>query len=289
MTRWLVTGAGGMLAHDLLLQLAGADVTALTRAELDVTDPEATRAAVAGHDVIVNCAAYAQVDAAESNEGAAFAVNAVGAANLARAAAAAGARLVHVSTDYVFSGEVFSGEASRPYAEDAPLAPRTAYGRSKAAGEWAALASCPRTWVVRTAWLFGAGGPNFVTTMARLAQERDELTVVADQFGQPTWTRDVAAAIVRLVARDAAYGIWHATSQGQASWHDFAQEIFRLRGLDPERVRPIASVDYPRPAPRPAWSVLGHERWRAAGMPLLPPWRENLARALPLVVPTTPR
>lgn len=281
MTRWLVTGAGGMLARDLLARLAGADVTAVSRADLDITDADATSAAVAGHDVVVNCAAYTQVDAAEGDEPAAFAVNAVGAANLARACTHHDARLVQVSTDYVFDGQ-----ASRPYAEDAPLAPRSAYGRTKVAGEWAALACCPRTWVVRTAWLYGAGGPNFVRTIARLAAERDELTVVADQIGQPTWTRDVAEAIVALVEAGAAYGIWHATSSGEASWHEFAQEVVRGLGQDPDKVRPISSSDYPRPAPRPAWSVLGHDRWRAAGMPLPPPWRERLAEALPQVVAT---
>ncbi len=285
MSRWLVTGAGGMLGQDVLTQLstAGMEASALTRADLDVTDPDATRDAVAGHDVVVNCAAYTNVDGAETDEAGAFAVNATGAANLASACAAAGARLVHVSTDYVFAGQ-----ASSPYAEDYPLAPRSAYGRTKAAGEWAAVAGCPRTWVVRTAWLYGAGGPNFVTTMARLAGERETLQVVDDQIGQPTWTRDVADAIVRLVVQEAPFGMWHATSQGETSWHGLAQQVFRGLGLDPERVQPVSTSEFPRPAPRPAYSVLGHDRWLAASLPLLPRWQDALATALPRVVPGTP-
>ena len=165
---------------------------------------------MAGHDIVVNCAGYTAVDDAETHEAEAFAVNAVGAANLARAAHGHGARMVHVSTDYVFAGD-----AQEPYAEDAPLAPRSAYGRTKAAGEWAVEAHCPESWVVRTAWLYGAGGGNFVTTMARLAGERETVAVVDDQRGQPTWTVDLADAIVRLVTSNAPCGVWHGTSSGR--------------------------------------------------------------------------
>src|SRR6476660_24332 len=191
MTRWLVTGAGGMLGLDLQVTLALAgipddDVTGLTRSDLDVTDADAVRDAVRGHDLVVNCAAYTRVDDAESHEGQAFSVNAIGAANVADAGRTVGARLVHLSTDYVFAGD-----ATEPYAEDAPVAPLSAYGRTKAAGEWAVQARCPQAWIVRTAWLYGAGGPNFVKTMARLADRHDTLDVVDDQTGQPTWTMDV--------------------------------------------------------------------------------------------------
>ncbi|HEY0696195.1 MAG TPA: sugar nucleotide-binding protein, partial [Micromonospora sp.] len=195
--RWLVTGAGGMLGRDLTEVLAdrpGLRVTAAGRAELDVTDADAVRAAVAGHAVVLHAAAWTDVDRAEAEEDAATAVNGTGVDLLARACAATGAVLVHVSTDYVFAGD-----AQEPYAEDAPLAPRSAYGRTKAAGEWAVEAHCPESWVVRTAWLYGAGGGNFVTTMARLAAERETVAVVDDQRGQPTWTVDLADAIVRLV------------------------------------------------------------------------------------------
>jgi dTDP-4-dehydrorhamnose reductase len=279
--RWLVTGAGGMLGQDVYAVLAdsGAHVTRTAREDLDVRDPAACRAAVRGHDLVVNAAAYTAVDDAEANEDAAFAVNAIGSANLARACHEAGAALVHVSTDYVFSGD-----ADEPYAEDAALAPRSAYGRTKAAGEWAVLAHCPRSWVLRTAWLYGAGGGNFVKTMARLAGERDILSVVDDQRGQPTWTVDVADAIVRLVSTGAPYGVWHGTSSGETTWHGLAQEVFRLLGLDPSRVQPTTTEAFPRPARRPAYSVLGHDAWGLAGLAPLPDWRESLERALPVVL-----
>ena len=293
MTRWAITGAGGQLGLDLqvALALSGVDeksVTALKRSDLDVTDLDAVRDAVRGHDVVVNCAAYTKVDDAETHEAEAFAVNAVGAGNLATACRQTGAKLVHVSTDYVFSGD-----AEEPYAEDAPLAPRSAYGRTKAAGEWAVEAHCPQSWIVRTAWLYGGGGPNFVKTMARLAGERETLSVVDDQRGQPTWTMDVAEAILRLVGERAPYGAWHATSRGETTWCGFARAVFEGLGHDPERVRPISSAEYPVPAPRPADSVLGHEAWRMARIAPLPDWRESLATALrqgvaePLTPPAT--
>lgn len=287
MTRWLVTGARGMLGLDMQVVLAlagvdGKDVTGLARADLDITDAAAVRDAVRGHDVVVNCAAYTAVDDAESHEAQAFAVNSTGAANVASACRETGARLVHLSTDYVFAGD-----ATEPYAEDAPLAPRSAYGRTKAAGEWAVQARCPHAWVVRTAWLYGAGGPNFVKTMARLAGERETLSVVDDQRGQPTWTMDVAEAVLRLVQADAPFGVWHATSQGETTWHGFTQEIFTGLGLDPRRVHPTTTDRFPRPAPRPAYSVLGHDAWRMARIAPLPPWRESLAKALADVVENT--
>jgi dTDP-4-dehydrorhamnose reductase len=280
MARWLVTGSGGMLGLDLqvVLALAGVpdeDVTGLTRADLDVTDAQAVREAVRGHDVVVNCAAYTKVDDAESDEATAFAVNAVGAANVADACRQSGARLVHVSTDYVFAGD-----ATEPYPEDAPLTPLSAYGRTKAAGEWAVQARCPQSWLVRTAWLYGAGGPNFVKSMARLAERHETVSVVDDQRGQPTWTMDVARAVVRLVEAKAPYGVWHATSQGEATKYDLTRELYRLLGLDPERVRPTTSDQFPLPAPRPAYSVLGHDAWRMSRLERLPDWRESLAAAV---------
>jgi dTDP-4-dehydrorhamnose reductase len=281
MDRWLVTGAGGMLGLDLCaaLEAAGIPFTAAGSADLDIRDPDACARAVAGHDVVANCAAYTAVDDAESHEADAFAVNAVGAANLARAARRHGGRMMHVSTDYVFAGG-----SDEPYSEDAPLAPRSAYGRTKAAGEWAVQAHCPESWIVRTAWLYGAGGGNFVRTMARLAGERETLSVVEDQRGQPTWTVDVAGAMVRLVSSEARCGVWHATSSGETTWHGLAQEIFRCLGLDPARVVPTTTESFPRPAPRPSYSVLGHDAWHEADMASLPPWRDSLAQALPLII-----
>ena len=180
-----------------------------------------------------------------------------------------------MSTDYVFAGD-----ATSPYAEDAPLAPRSAYGRTKAAGEWAVQALCPQSWIVRTAWLYGAHGPNFVKTMARLAAERDTVSVVDDQRGQPTWTVDLAHAIVRLVEAEAPFGTYHGTSSGETTWFGFAQEIFRLLGHDPARVLPTTSEAFVRPAPRPAYSVLCHDHWRSANLAHIQEWREALALAV---------
>ncbi len=283
MSRWLVVGCDGMLGQDLVAAVGESpdahEVTAVDRDVLDIRDPDACVAAVSGHELVVNVAAFTAVDEAESHEAQAFAVNAVGAANLARACSAAGARMLQVSTDYVFSGD-----ATSPYAEDAPLAPRSAYGRTKGAGEWAVRSYLPSaSWVVRTAWLYGAHGPNFVKTMARLAAERDTVTVVDDQSGQPTWTVDLAGAIVRLVTSDAPFGTYHGTSSGETTWFGFAQAIFSGLGLDPARVTPTTTDAFPRPAPRPAYSVLGHEAWQGAGLDALPLWQDSLTRALPLV------
>jgi dTDP-4-dehydrorhamnose reductase len=260
--------------------LSAHEVTAVDRDEIDIRDPYACRVAVAEHDFVVNVAAWTAVDDAETHESEAFAVNAVGAANLARACSVAGARMVQVSTDYVFAGD-----ATTPYSEDAPLAPRSAYGRTKAAGEWAVQACCPQSWIVRTAWLYGAHGPNFVKTMASLAAEKDTVTVVEDQTGQPTWTVDLAAAIVRLVEAKAPFGTYHGTSAGQTTWFGFAQAIFAELGLDAARVKPTNTGAFPRPAPRPAYSVLGHEAWRGAALDPLPSWRKSLTTALPQVAP----
>jgi dTDP-4-dehydrorhamnose reductase len=281
MTRWLVTGAGGMLGTDLVAALtsSGEPVTGMDRASLDVTDTAAVTEAIARcrPDVVVNCAAWTGVDDAEASEEQAQAVNAGGAANLARACAGLGARLVQVSTDYVFAGD-----ADRPYAEDALPAPRTAYGRTKLAGERAVLGLLPGSgYVVRTAWLYGAHGPSFVRTMIKLEGQRPTVDVVDDQHGQPTWTIDVARQVIALVHSAAAPGIYHATSSGQTTWFGLAREIFGLLGADPSRVRPIPSSALPRPAPRPAYSVLGHGAWAGAHIQPIGEWRTALQYAFP--------
>ncbi|NHA66870.1 dTDP-4-dehydrorhamnose reductase [Phycicoccus flavus] len=280
MARWLVAGAAGMLGTDLcaVLLAAGHDVTPGDLPDLDVLDPASCAAAVAGHDVVVNCAAYTAVDAAEGDESTAFAVNAVGAATLARATAEAGASLVQVSTDYVVAGD-----GHEPYPADAPVSPASAYGRTKAAGEWAARAECPRTWVVRTAWLYGAHGRSIPATVARLAAERETFSFVADQVGQPTWTVDLAEGIVRLVEAGAPYGTWHGTNGGSTSWHGLAQAVLEELGLDPSRVRPVTTAEYPLPAPRPSYSVLAHDMWVEHGLNPLPDWRDALHRAAPVL------
>jgi len=274
-TRYLIAGANGQLGHDLQKALEGRDVTALGRVDLDVTDLDAVREAAAGHDVIINASAYTKVDDAESNEGAAYAVNALGTQNLAIAAAEIGAKLVTVSTDYVFDGS-----ATTPYAEDTPRVAISAYGRTKGEGERLALEAHPGgTYIVRTAWLYGAGGPNFAKTMVKLAAGRDTVSVVDDQRGQPTWTGDLAAQIVTLLDSDAPAGIYHGTNSGETTWFGFAQAIFAEAGLDPERVLPTTSADFVRPAPRPSYSVLGHDAWAAAGLTPMRDWREALADA----------
>ena len=273
--RYLIAGAGGMLGSDLRHALAGREVTALTRAELDVTDLRAVRAAVAGHSVVVNSAAYTKVDDAESNEVEAFAVNAIGAENLAIAAAEVGAKFIQVSTDYVFDGT-----ATSPYPENTPHAPISAYGRTKAEGETRARAAHPTgTYIVRTAWIYGAGGRNFASTMLGLAAKHETVSVVTDQRGQPTWTVDLAQQIVQLIDSDAPAGIYHATNAGEASWFEFTREIFHLAGLDPDRVLPTTSAAFVRPAPRPDYSVLGHDAWAQVSVPPMRDWRAALAAA----------
>lgn len=274
--RYLITGAAGMLGVDLQAALADREVTALGRTELDVTDAAAVRDAVGDHDIIINAAAYTRVDDAETHEEAAFSVNAIGVEHLAVAAREAGARLVTFSTDYVFDGS-----AHEPYAEDAPRHPISAYGRSKAAGEERAISAYPEgTFVVRTAWLYGEHGPNFAATMLRLAGSHPTVEVVTDQLGQPTWTSDLASQIRLLAESDAPAGIYHGTNSGKCSWFEFTKAIYSELGLDPERVLPTDSSAFIRPAPRPAYSVLGHDRWAAVGLPEMRDWRDALRAAV---------
>jgi len=291
-TRWLVTGAGGMLGRDLVSLLAsrGEEVTGLVRSDLDITDTAAVLAGLqaAKPDVVVNCAAWTAVDDAESHEDAALAVNGHAVARLAAACADLGAALVQVSTDYVFDGL-----ASSPYAESAVPAPRTAYGRTKLAGEQAVLAALPDAgYVVRTAWLYGAHGPNFVHTMIRLARSGACPAVVDDQRGQPTWSADVARQIHALITGQAPAGVYHATSSGETTWFGLGTEVFALfnvaeppgqEAASPAPV-PTTSAAYQRPAPRPAYSVLGHDGWAAVGIPPIGHWRDALQRAFPEIL-----
>lgn len=287
MAHWLVVGSNGQLGHDLMevLPAAGHTAVGMDLPDIDITDPASVAAALDAadgpFDVVVNAAAYTAVDAAEEHESTALRVNGDGPAVLAAAVAERpGVRLVHVSTDYVFDGT-----ASEPYAEDAPIAPASAYGRTKAAGEEAVLSALPdRGYVVRTAWLYGANGANFVKTMLRLADQRETLAVVDDQRGQPTWSRDLAVQIERLVSAGADAGVYHGTSSGETTWFGFTREIFRLAGLDPERVTPTTTDAFPRPAPRPAYSVLGHAKWAEIGVPPIRDWDAALKESLPLIL-----
>lgn len=277
--RWLVTGATGQLGHDLVAQLSDREVTALGRAELDITCVADVEEAVRQASVVVNAAAWTAVDEAEEHEDAAWQVNAQGAENVARACAKSGALLVHLSTDYVFSGD-----SHTPYSEAAETSPRSAYGRTKAAGEKAVLLHLPeRSYVLRTAWLYGEHGTNFVRTVMSLEQQRDTIEVVVDQMGQPTWSNDLARRIVELVDRRPDGGIYHGTASGETTWFGLARAVFEEIGADPSRVLPTVSENFPRPAPRPTYSVLGHDRWRDAGMAPMRYWREALTQAVPSI------
>ena len=280
--KWLVTGSNGMLGTDLvaLLTSRDEDVTAAPRERLDVTDAEAVDRALAGYDVVVNAAGWTAVDAAEEHEDQARAANADAARHLARAARTHGARLVQISTDYVFDGS-----ATDPYPEDAAAAPTSAYGRTKALGEEAVREELPDAHlVVRTAWLYGAHGSCFPTTIARLARERGQVDVVDDQVGQPTWTQDVADLVVRLIGVDAPAGTYHATSAGQCSWFDFARTVVVAAGLESSTVQPTTSAAFVRPAPRPAYSVLGHEALVDLGVDPIGDWEQRWAEAAPSVL-----
>jgi dTDP-4-dehydrorhamnose reductase len=270
-----------MLGRDLVgvLEGRGAEVAALRRTDLDITDRAAVRAALWRWqpDVVVNCAAWTAVDDAETHEADALLVNGQAVTDLAAACADQGTVLVQPSTDYVFDGQ-----ASQPYPEDSRTAPRTAYGRTKLAGEHAVLDQPGLAgYVVRTAWLYGAFGKSFVGTMIGRARRQLDVQVVDDQRGQPTWTVDVAGQIAALVGAAAEPGIYHATSSADTTWFELAQEVYRGLGADPARVRPVRSADYGAAAPRPAYSVLGHAAWAEAGVPPIGDWRDALHRALP--------
>ena len=278
---WLVIGSRGQLGTDLM-DLLGDGAVGLDVPDIDITDVDSVSDAVydLNPDVIVNCAAYTAVDAAESDEARADMVNGLGPANIAEAASQA--RLIHVSTDYVFDGS-----ATSPYAETAEPAPVSAYGRTKLRGE-RAVSRHPEAYIVRTAWLYGAHGQNFVKTILGLEQTRDTLSIVDDQVGQPTWSRDLARQIILLGHSDAPPGIYHGTNSGQTTWYGLTRRIFELIGADPERVQATTTDQFPRPAPRPAYSVLGHDRWAAAGLPSMRSWELALKEALPSLADRLP-
>ena len=276
----LVTGAGGMLAADLVPVLrAGMHVvTACGRDQLDVTDPDQALAVIGADkpSVVVHCAAYTNVDGAEADPDAAFRVNRDGAANVAEACRAAGAAMVYVSTDYVFDGT-----GTRPYRTDDPPRPMGVYGQSKLAGELIVRRTLPAHYVVRTSWLYGHGGKNFVDTMRKLGREKPELAVVDDQVGSPTWTVPLAEAIGSLI-QTTRFGIYHATGQGTCTWHGLTRKIMELDGLATP-VKPITTAELNRPAPRPAYSVLDNASLVEAGVDLLPRWEDSLARYMALM------
>ena len=281
----MITGAGGQLGGCLaaLATDRGRDVLALTSSQWDITDPGAAERIIASGDVVVNCAAYTDVDGAESDEAGAYAVNAAGPEHVARACARAGARLIHVSTDYVFSGDFGDGEP-RPYEPGDEADPRGVYARSKLAGERAVLAALPEASqgiVVRTAWVYTGGtGKDFVAVMRRLAAGHGPVDVVDDQTGSPTYVADLAAALLQVADNRVPGPILHAANGGEVSRFGQARAVFEECGADPARVWPVSTARFPRPAPRPAYSALGGRQSTAAGLAPLRPWRDALVAAL---------
>jgi dTDP-4-dehydrorhamnose reductase len=282
---WLITGGSGQLglAFQAELALQGIDFVSVNSHELDIRNQQLVGELVDSliPQVIINSAAWTDVDGAETNESAAHAVNALGPRNLAIAASKVGARLVQVSTDYVFSGE-----GTAPWSEGAEHNPQSVYGSTKSEGEKLVLGSHPSgSYVVRTAWLYSAQRKNFAKTMTKLALNgTGEVRVVNDQAGQPTFTRDLAKQMVDLVLSSAPVGIYHGTNSGQATWFEFAKEIFKLSGADASRVIPVSSSEYPRPAKRPSYSVLGHDAWAKTTVEPMRDWRIALAEAMPAII-----
>jgi dTDP-4-dehydrorhamnose reductase len=275
----LVTGARGMLGQDLvpILREFGHTVVACGRAELDVTDGASVRRVLTDTrpELVIQSAAYTNVDACETNRLEAFRVNAHATRLLAMGCQHLDAPLLYLSTDYVFDGR-----SERPYLEADTPNPQSVYGQSKLAGERAILELLHQFYIVRTSWLYGQGGKNFVETMRKLGREKPELGVVADQFGSPTWTVPLSIAIAQLI-ETGQFGIYHATGQGETTWHGFTQAIVAAEGLK-TTVKPITTADLGRPAPRPAYSVLENMNLQLAGVPLLPPWQESLQNYLAL-------
>ncbi|HEY8340431.1 MAG TPA: dTDP-4-dehydrorhamnose reductase [Egibacteraceae bacterium] len=271
----LVTGAGGQLGHDLLAAFAADDVVGLTHDDLDVTDEAAVVAAVRDHapDLVVHAAAYTKVDACEADPDTAWRVNAIGTWWVARACALAEADMVYVSTDYVFDGR-----CGRPYTEFDRPNPQSVYGRTKEAGEQLVRQTLPNAYIVRTSWVLGTVGTNFVKTMLRLASERDSLAVVDDQTGSPTFTFDLAPAI-RQLAVSGRHGTYHLTNSGHCTWYELARATFTEAGIDVD-LSPTDTASYGAPAPRPAFSVLDNRLARLCGIPPLPDWQTSLKRLL---------
>jgi dTDP-4-dehydrorhamnose reductase len=276
----VITGAGGQLGRFMTQEAGrrGLDVLALTSAQCDITDPSAVEGLAAPGDVVVNCAAYTAVDAAETEPERAHAVNAVGPGNIARGCAAVGARMIHVSTDYVFSG-AFDG-APRPYDTDDATGPLGVYAKTKLAGEQAVHAVLPDAHVVRTAWVYTGTGSDFVGVMRRQADGDGPVNVVVDQVGSPTYVADLGAALFQIAERDTAPPLLHIANEGAASRFEQARAVFEGVGADPERLFPVTTEDMPRPAARPPYSALSGRSATAAGLGPLRPWRDALVAAL---------
>jgi len=278
----VIAGAGGQAGSCLAAEAVrqGRNVLALTSSQWDITDPQAADQIVRSGDVVINCAAYTNVDGAEADEERAYAVNAAGPEHIARACARVGAGFVHISTDYVFSGD-FGGSAPHPYRPGDETAPLSVYGRSKLAGDEAVLAASPDAVVVRTAWVYTGGtGKDFVAVMRRLAAGDGIVEVVDDQTGSPTYVADLVGALLQVADGQVQARIVHAANQGEVSRFGQARAVFEGVGADPERVVPSRSTDNPRPAARPAYSVLSGHESEQAGLSPLRPWQDALLAAL---------
>lgn len=274
----VVCGTGGMLATDVIdiFQSRGHEVTGLTIDDLDITDlnPVIAKMQELQPEIVFNAAAFTNVDGCETEQDLAYKVNAIGPRNLAIAADKVGAALVHISTDYVFGGI-----GQTPFREYDPVNPQSVYGKSKLDGEIMVRNNCRRHYIVRTAWLFGINGNNFVKTMIRLGQERDVLTVVNDQMGSPTYTRDLAEAIASLIEKP-TYGTYHLTNSDECTWFEFTQEILHQAGIEGTKVEPITTEELNRPANRPRYSVLDNYMWRMDGHAPLRSYKQALAAYL---------
>lgn len=277
----LIVGHNGMLGQDMVRAAHGAghNVSVVDFPDIDITKQESIQSHIASFrpQAVINCAAYTAVDACETDRGHAFAVNALGAGLLARAADECGAVVVHFSTDYVFDGT-----KAGPYRESDPVNPVSVYGKSKLEGELLVRDNCLRSFIFRTAWLYGAGGDNFVKTIRNLARKyapsNTPLRVVNDQFGTPTWTMDVCRQTFRMIGTK-HFGLYHCTSEGECSWYDFAAEILRAANV-PVQVLPCTTAEFPLPAPRPANSVLENSGLKKLGLNVMPHWKEAFAAFL---------
>ena len=282
---WLITGAHGQLGNAVTRELdfRAIEYVAFGSNDLDITSAEKVNEIFEKikPDVVLNASAWTDVDGAESSSDLAFAVNGDAVANMALASAHVGAILVHLSTDYVFSGQ-----SDQPWEEDSSIDPQSVYGHSKAAGELAIGKIYPeRSYIVRTAWLYSEFGKNFAKTMCNLAiSSEKEVKVVNDQIGQPTNANELAVQLIDLVDSGARFGIYHGTNSGQASWFEFAQEIFKLSGADVGRVTPVSSGEFPRPAKRPNYSVLGHDSWASSGISPMSDWKSALQKSMPAIL-----
>lgn len=269
--RILITGASGMLGYDLQETLKNHELILFNSKTLDITNKQIVNEKIGKiePDIVINAAAYTNVDACEKNYDDAYKVNALGPKNLAKVCKELDIPLVHISTDYVFNGE-----KNTPLKEEDEIGPKTAYGKTKLEGEIFIQETCNKYFIIRTAWLYGCNGNNFVKTMLELAKNNNEINVVNDQVGSPTYTFDLAIAISKIIETD-DYGIYHLTNSGSCSWYEFSKEIFKLSNIN-IKVNPVSTEEFPRPAPRPKYSVLSDEKWINKGFKPLRNYKEAL-------------